>query len=182
MTNLLKYIQEVLVLIKPDAMKRNLSGKIISMFEDSGLKIEKIKLVKATSEQAEKHYPNTDEWLTSVGNKSLTFYQENNLKAEDFFEKTDAKSVGIEIKKRLVDFLTSGPMIAIIFSGFEAIKTARKIAGATLPTNAEMGSIRGTFSNDNPMSSAMEKRCIYNLVHVSDSEEAVETERKIWID
>ncbi|MDR2933887.1 MAG: hypothetical protein LBU68_01215 [Rickettsiales bacterium] len=173
--------EKVFVMLKPDCQIRGLTGKIISMFENVGLKIVDMKLIMATREQAEKHYPNSDEWLISVGNKSLTFYKENNLNPADFFTDISPKGVGIEIKKHLVNYLTMGPMIAISFSGYEAIKVARKVAGATVPVNAEMGSIRGTYSNDNPVSSAMEKRCIYNLVHVSDSPEAVADEMKIWM-
>ncbi len=177
----MKANEKVFVMLKPDCMMRGLAGQVISMFERVGLKIVDMKLINATREQAEKHYPSTDAWLESVGNKSLVFYKENNLNPVDFFTDISAKGVGIEIKNRLIDYLTMGPMVGIVFVGYDAIKIARKVAGVTIPTNAEMGSIRGMYSMDNPVSSAMEKRCIYNLCHVSDSPEAVEDEMKIWL-
>ena len=173
--------EKVFVMLKPDAVKRKLSGKIISMFEDVGLDIVDMKYITASRDQAAKHYPEDDEWLTSVGNKSLNFYKENNLNPADFFSDCSAKEIGKVIKSRLVDYLTSGPMISIVFYGYDAIKLARKVAGKTIPIDADMGSVRGKFGYDNPMSSAVEKRSIQNLVHVSDSKEAVKIETAIWM-
>ena len=72
-------------------------------------------------------------------------------------------------------------MIAIIFYGYDAINLARKVAGKTIPIDADMGSVRGKYGYDNPTISALEKRAIQNLVHVSDSVKAVELESKIWM-
>ncbi len=173
--------EKVFVMLKPDAVKRGLSGKIISMFENAGLEIVNIKYVNATREQATQHYPSNDEWLTSVGNKSLHFYKENNLNPSDFFSDCSAKAIGLVIKERLVDYLMSGSMIAIVFYGYDAINLARKIAGKTIPVDADMGSIRGKYGFDNPKISALEKRALQNLVHVSDSPESVELESGIWM-
>jgi len=130
-------IERTLILAKPDAVERSLSGEILARFERRGLQLRAARLVGATREVGETHY---DE------HREKPFFGE------------------------LVDFITSGPTLAMVFEGEGAIATARKTIGATNPADAEAGSLRGEFALAMPN----------NLVHGSDSPESAEREIGIW--
>jgi len=130
-------VERTLILAKPDAVERSLSGEILARFERRGLKLRAARLVVATREVGETHY---DE------HREKPFFGE------------------------LVDFITSGPTLALVFEGEGAIATARKTIGATNPADAEAGSLRGEFALAMPN----------NLVHGSDSPESAEREIGIW--
>jgi nucleoside-diphosphate kinase len=130
-------VESTLILAKPDAVERSLSGEILARFERRGLKLRAARLVVATREVGETHY---DE------HREKPFFGE------------------------LVDFITSGPTLAMVFEGEGAIATARKTIGATNPADAEAGSLRGEFALAMPN----------NLVHGSDSPESAEREIGIW--
>jgi nucleoside-diphosphate kinase len=78
------------------------------------------------------------------------------------------------------EFLTSGPMVVMVFSGIHAIDMVRKIVGKTLPVFAEMGTIRGDFSVDSPALANTGKRAVHNLIHASGDPEEAEREIKHW--
>ena len=122
-------MQRTLILVKPDAFARNLSGEIITRFERKGLKIVALRHMTVTRELAESHYAEHAE--------------------RPFFGE-------------LVEFITSGPIVAMVLEGVEAIKAARQVIGATNPLEAATGSIRGDF--------AIEMGA--NMVHGSDSPES----------
>ncbi len=87
-------IEKTLVLIKPDAFKRRLTGEIIARFERVGLKLEKMKLIKPTKEIVERHYPDDEEWLELVGEKTIKTYQKYNLNLIDDLGTDDALEIG----------------------------------------------------------------------------------------
>ena len=106
-------MQQTLVLVKPDGVRKNLIGEIISRFERRGLKVSALKLVKMTEAQAKFHY---------------------------------AEHEGKPFFGELVDFITSGPVAAMVISGENAIKAVRGLMGATNPLESVPGSIRGDFA------------------------------------
>lgn len=173
-------IEETLVLIKPDAMKRGLSGEIISRFERVGLTLKEMKLVKPTRKIIEKHYPDDKEWLESVGEKTIKTYQKYNLNVIDDLGTDDALEIGKTIRKWLIKYITSSPVIAIVVSGNHAIEIVRKLVGNTIPVFAELGTIRGDYSIDSPDLADKEKRSIYNLVHASGNTEEAKKEITLW--
>lgn len=172
--------EKTLVLVKPDGVKRGLVGEIISRLENRGLKIVAMKLVLATKEQARDHYPNTETWLRGMGEKSLENYQ---LLGKDPVKEVgtaDSLEIGKMIAQWGVDFLTSGPMLAIVVQGLHAIPMVRKIVGNTLPSKAEMGTIRGDYSVDSAALANADKRALHNLVHASGDPEEASHEIPHW--
>jgi nucleoside-diphosphate kinase len=130
-------MDRTLILIKPDAFARNLTGEIIARFERKGLRIAALKHMTVTEDLAKQHYAEHD--------------------GKPFFGE-------------LVEFITSGPLVAMILEGDEAVKAARQVIGATNPLEATTGSIRGDFALEVGK----------NMVHGSDSNESAEREAKLF--
>jgi nucleoside-diphosphate kinase len=165
-----------LVLIKPDGVQRSLIGEIIRRYERTGLKLIALKFFIPSREQIKRHYLVADGWLEDVGNKSINAYQAKGLKPPY----KDPKKVGLVVLKRLQDFMTSGPLIAMIWQGNEAVGVIRKITGATEPLTSDVGTIRGDFTIDSYSLADVDDRAIRNLVHASASVKEAEKEIKIW--
>ena len=155
------------MLVKPDGVKRGLVGECIRRVEQRGLKVIALKMILADCDQARKHYPGTDEWLSGMGNKTLETYAKYNKDPMAELGTADALEIGKMIYEWNVDLFTSGPVVAMLISGIHAIDMVRKIVGKTIPAFAEMGTIRGDFSVDSPALANEGKRAIRNVVHAS---------------
>lgn len=169
--------EKTLVLIKPDGVKRNIIGKIISRFEDTGLKIIAVKMIHVNEEHAGKHYPLDEEWARKVFEKTKSVYEKENkpMKYNNHLE------WGEEIRKRNIDFIKEAPVVAMILEGPHAIEITRKIIGHTEPRQANPGTIRGDFiSIESYMISDAEGRAARNLIHASDSVENAKREIDLW--
>lgn len=173
-------MERTLVLVKPDAFKRGLVGEIISRFERVGLKLERMKIVNATTEIVEKQYPDDKNWLRSVGKKTIDTYEKYNLNIIKDLGTNDALKIGKLVRKWLIQHLTSGPVLVLILSGNHAVEIVRKIVGNTVPLFAELGTIRGDFSIDSPDLSTRERRVLQNLVHASETVEEAKREISLW--
>jgi nucleoside-diphosphate kinase len=173
-------MERTLVLIKPDAFKRGLVGEIISRFERVGLKLEGMKILNATIEIVEKHYPDNKNWIRSVGKKTIDTYEKYNLNIIEDLGTNDALKIGKLVRKWLIQHLTSGPVSVLILSGNHAVEIVRKIVGNTVPIFAELGTIRGDFSIDSPDLSTRERRVLQNLVHASETVEEAKREISLW--
>ena len=130
-------MDRTLILVKPDAFARHLTGEIIARFERKGLKIAALKLMTLTEDLARRHYAEHD--------------------GKPFFGE-------------LVDFITSGPLVAMVLVGYEAVVAARQVIGATNPLEASPGSIRGDYALEVGQ----------NMVHGSDSNESAAREAKLF--
>ncbi len=130
-------MEETLVLIKPDGVKRQICGEILTRYERKGLIIKAMKLLQTPKELAEEHY---------AEHKDKPFFGE------------------------LVDFITSGPVLAFVLAGKNAVTSVRTINGATNPVDATPGSIRGDYAL------TMDS----NVVHASDSVESAAREIHLW--
>jgi nucleoside-diphosphate kinase len=130
-------MDRTLILVKPDAFARNLTGEILARFERKGLMIVALRHMTVTRELAERHYAEHAE--------------------RPFF-------------RELVDFITSGPIVAAVLEGVDAVKAARQLIGATNPLEAAPGTIRGDF--------AIEMGT--NMVHGSDSPESAAREADLF--
>ena len=126
-------MDRTLILVKPDAFARGLSGEIIARFERKGLRIVALRSMTMSRELAERHYAEHAE--------------------RPFFGE-------------LVDFITSGPIVAMVLEGIEAVKAARQVIGATNPLEATTGSIRGDYAI----------AVGQNMVHGSDAPESAQRE------
>jgi nucleoside-diphosphate kinase len=129
--------ERTLILVKPDAFERGLTGERIARFERKGFRLVALTLMQADEPLAQVHYD----------------------------EHSDKPFFG-----ELVDFITRGPLVAMILEGANAINAARQVIGATDPLEADAGSIRGEFATE----------VTFNLVHGSDSPESAEREIGIW--
>jgi nucleoside-diphosphate kinase len=130
-------LDRTLILVKPDAFERGLTGEIVARFERKGLKIVAMKHMVVQRDQAEEHY---------AEHREKPFFGD------------------------LVEFITGGPLVAMVLEGYEAVKAARQVIGATNPLEAAPGSIRGDFG--------LEVQT--NLVHGSDSPESAQREAGIF--
>jgi nucleoside-diphosphate kinase len=174
-------MERSLVLLKPDAVKRGLAGQIISRFEDAGLKLIATKMVSPHEELAHKHYPpHRTEWVKGMGNKTLGDYEKQGMNPKEHLGTDDPHEIGLMVQQWLVDFLTSGPVIALVLQGDDAIKKVREISGNTIPIYADKGTIRGDYSKDSPAIANAEKRSVHNLVHASGDKEEAEYEINLW--
>lgn len=172
--------ERTLLLVKPDGVKRGLVGDILSRIEQRGLKIIALKLITATPEHVKSHYPGTDEWLKGMGEKTLENYRQYGKDPVKEVGTGDPLEIGKMIYKWLEDFMTSGPMAAMVISGLHAADMVRKICGHTLPSKADMGTIRGDYSVDSPTLANLEKRAIRNIVHASGTQEEAVHEIAHW--
>lgn len=172
--------ERTVVLVKPDGVKRGLIGEVIKRIEMRGLKIIAVKMVRPTEEHVRAHYPNTEEWILGMGGKTLETYAKYGKDAIQELGTADALEIGKMVQKWNVDFLMSGPLVAIMISGIHAIDMVRKIVGKTIPAMAEMGTIRGDFSVDSPVLANMDKRAIHNMVHASGDPKEAAHEIEHW--
>ncbi len=144
-------IQQTLVLVKPDGVLRGLVGETIKRFEQRGLKIIALKLTKVDKNFALKHY------------------------TEDL-----AKRRGAHIRKLMSEFLVSGPVVAMVVEGVDAIENVRKIVGSTESKAALPGTIRGDFSHISFAHADEKKIAVKNIIHASSDEKDAEYEKKLW--
>lgn len=170
-------IERTLVLLKPDAIQRSLTGKIISRFEDSGLKIVALKMLWADEKQALNHYPLDEEWAKNVFEKTKKAYDKENKK----LEYKNHLDLGKTIQSWLTTFLREGPIVALVIEGPHAIELVRKMVGSTEPRQAPPGTIRGDFASVESYTLAdNKKRVLRNLIHASDTLENAKKEIKVW--
>jgi len=174
-------MEKSLVLIKPDALQRGITGDIITRFEKVGLKIVGAKMIVAPEELANKHYPkDREEFIVGMGNKTLENYKEQGIDPVEILGTDDPKKIGLELQSWLVEFITSSPILALVLEGPHAIEVIRKLAGFTLPSKAEPGTIRGDYSFDSSSYANISKRPIRNLIHASGNLEEAEFEVGLW--
>lgn len=179
--NIYQPMERTLVLLKPDAVQRSLVGEIISRFEKAGLKLVATKMVTPNRELAQRHYPDDrHDFIKGMGHKTLDSYREAGHDPKLNFGTEDAHEVGLQLQKWLVDFLVSGPVIALVLSGPNAVKLVRDIRGHTIPVKAEKGTISGDYSKDSAILANAEKRSIKNLVHASGDKQEAELEINLW--
>ena len=98
----------------------------------------------------------------------------------DDFGTEDLHEIGQMVRRWLVRYMTSGPLVKMVVAGLHAIPMVRKIVGHTVPSFAEMGTIRGDFSVDSPALANAQKRAVHNLIHASGNVEEAENEIKLW--
>jgi nucleoside-diphosphate kinase len=172
--------ERTLVLVKPDGVLRGLIGEIISRFERRGLKLIALKMVWPTREHIDKHYPEHEEWFKSVGSRTSAFFKEHGLEPRDHFGTEDHVQIGKQVKGWLGDYMTQGPVVAMVIQGMHAITVVRKLVGHTYPVEALPGTIRGDFSVDTPAAANTEKRVVKNIIHASGNPEEAEHEIEHW--
>jgi nucleoside-diphosphate kinase len=168
--------ERTLVIIKPDGVQRGLIGEVVKRYERLGLKLVAMKMMVASHDHIEKHYTLDPEWRRVTGEKTITSYK----KKGDPFWTEDPYEVTKVILENLRKFMTSGPIIPMIWEGAHAVEMVRKITGGTEPRTSDVGTIRGDFVMDSYILSDSDKRAIRNIVHASGSVKEAEVEIEHW--
>ncbi len=172
-------IEQTLVLLKPDAIQRSIIGKIITRFEDVGLKIMGMKMAFASEDLAKEHYHLDEAWALSVFQKTKAFYDKEKKK----FPYKDHLDLGTTVQKWNISFLREGPVIALVLQGPHAVEIVRKMIGSTEPRQAAPGTIRGDFALVESYALAdAKKRVLRNLIHASNTPENARREIALWFD
>ncbi|MDP3989937.1 MAG: nucleoside-diphosphate kinase [archaeon] len=143
-------IERSLVLLKPDAVKRGLIGRILSRFEDAGFKLVGSKMVWVSEEFGRKHY-------SDLGERR-----------------------GEKVLNSMLKFMTSGPVMVFCIEGVNAVENIRKMVGGTEPKSAQPGTIRGDFSHVSFDHADQADKAIENLIHASGSVEESKVEVSLW--
>ena len=168
------------VMIKPDGVKRGLTGEILRRFEQRGLKVVGIRMLKPTKEQIDTHYPTDVEWIERLGKKTAATYEKIGWDLKEKMGTNNLLSIGKQVREWVVEYMISAPVVCIIIKGVHAVEMVRKLAGDTKPCDALPGTIRGDYSVDSPALANSEKRSIYNIVHASETQEEAQHEIKHW--
>lgn len=177
MANKNSVIEKTLTLIKPDGVSRGLIGKIITRFEDAGLKIIAMKMIWADEKLAENHYLLDPEWAKNVYEKT----KKTRESAGEPFPFKDSMAYGKLIQSWNKNFLKEGPVIAMIIEGPHAVEIVRKMVGSTEPRQASPGTIRGDFAVIESYALANDKeRVLRNLIHASDTTDSAKREISLW--
>jgi nucleoside-diphosphate kinase len=144
-------LQRTLILLKPDALERGIVGEIITRFERIGAKIVGMKMLVSEEDTAKRHY------------------------REEL-----AQRRGEAVRQKMIEMLTSGPIIALALEGVEIIEVARKIVGDTEPKKAAPGTIRGDYAHLSYRYADSKGIGVFNLIHASSSPEDAEIEIGVW--
>jgi len=163
-------------MIKPDGIQRSLMGEIIKRFERVGLKMVAAKMIVPTTEQIEKHYTLDPEWRRVTGEKTIKGYKDKGLEPPS----EDPLEITAIILKNLKNYMSSGPVLAMIWQGVHSVKIVRKLVGGTEPFTSDVGTIRGDYVIDSYQLSDQDNRSIRNLVHASGSVEEANMEIEHW--
>ncbi len=168
--------ERTFVAVKPDGVQRGLIGEVISRFERVGLKLVAMKMFVPTTEHIEKHYTLDPEWRRVTGEKTIAGYKAKGLTppTEDPLEVTAA------VLENLKVFMTSGPLVAMVWEGAHAQKIVKKLTGGTEPLTSDVGTIRGDYVLDSYEMSDTDKRAVRNVVHCSGSVKEAQDEINHW--
>jgi len=168
--------EKTLVIIKPDGVQRGLVGEIIKRFENVGLKMVANKMVVVDEDHIEKHYTLDPEWRMVTGEKTIAGYKSKGMKPPS----EDPLEITARILEALKSYMTSGPVIAMVWEGAHAVGIVRKLVGGTEPLTSDVGTIRGDYVLDSYELSDKDGRSVRNLIHASGSTEEAEMEIKHW--
>ncbi len=168
--------ERTFVAVKPDGVQRGLIGEVIQRFERVGLKLVAMKMFVPTEEHIEKHYTLDPEWRRVTGEKTI-----NSYKAKGLVPPTeDPLEVTTKVLANLKKFMTSGPLVAMVWEGAHAQKIVKKLTGITESLTSDVGTIRGDYSMDSYAMSDVDDRSIRNILHCSGSTKEAEDEINHW--
>ena len=143
-------VERTLVLLKPDAVARGLAGNILTRFENALLKVVAVKMVRMDADLTRRHYFDLEERF------------------------------GPSVYNAMADFMQTGPVIALVLEGVDAIPTTRKLVGATYPDQAAPGTIRGDLAHMSKAYANSNHVAVANLVHASGNPEEAAREIEVW--
>lgn len=168
--------ERTLIIVKPDGVQRGLIGEVVKRYESVGLKLVGIKIGVPTAEKIEQHYTLDPEWRRITGEKTIESYKAKGMTppSEDPLEITGV------ILQNLKTYMTSGPVVFMVWQGAHAVKIIRKITGGTEPLTSDVGTIRGDYVLDSYQMADLDGRAVRNVIHASGSPEEAQAEIKHW--
>lgn len=172
--------EKTFVMVKPDGVRKGLIGEVMNRFERRDLKIVALEMFQPTKEEIDNHYPKDEAWIRRLGQKTFKTYEKYGYDAVKEIGTDDDLKAGTMVRQWLIDFMTSAPLVRMVVQGIHAVDMVRKISGETMPYMADMGTIRGDFSNDSPLLANKEQRAVMNILHASETPEEAEHEIKHW--
>jgi nucleoside-diphosphate kinase len=170
--------ERTLVVVKPDGVQRTLVGEIISRYERMGLKLVGLKIALPSKEHVEKHYTLEPTWKESVGKKTIESYKKQGKTPPS----DDPVKIGDTVLGNLINYMTSGPVIAMVWEGAHAVEVVRKVTGGTEPRTSDVGTIRGDYVLDSYQMADSDGRSVRNLIHASGTVEEANNEIALWFD
>jgi nucleoside-diphosphate kinase len=166
--------ERTLAIVKPDGVNRHLVGEILSRFERKGFRIVGLKMLWPDKELASKHYTDDEKWLLGTGQRTYDNYMEQGVKP-----KLEPRELGLNTRRKLMEHMTAGPVVAIVLEGAHVIEAVRKMRGSTSPRKAEVGTIGFDFTPDSYELSDAGDWATKNVLHASDADTA-EQEIALW--
>ncbi len=170
------HTERTMVIIKPDGIQRSLIGEIIKRYERVGLKLVGIKLLIPSKDLIQRHYCNDPEWFKKVGEKAILGANKAGIEPMH----SDPIVVGKKILETLEHYMTSGPVLAMVWQGAHAVSIVRKLTGGTEPLSSDVGTIRGDFVLDSYALANPIGRSVRNVVHASGTVEEAQKEIDMW--
>lgn len=170
--------ERTLVIVKPDGVQRSLIGEVVRRHERVGLKLVGVKMQVPEEKHIEEHYTLEPSWRTVTGEKAIEAYKKKGITppSEDPLEVTE------KILRNLKKYMTSGPVVIMVWQGAHAVELVRKIVGGTEPLSSDVGTIRGDYVLDSYQMSDTDDRAVRNIVHASGSVEEANSEIKHWFE
>lgn len=168
--------EQTLVIIKPDGIQRSLVGEIIKRVERTGMKLTAMKMMIPNIEVVKSHYLSDDQWLENVGKKSIEAYKKKGKNPPT----DNPEEAGKKVLDSLIKYMTSGPVVAMVWQGAHAASIVRKIVGGTEPLTSDVGTLRGDFVIDSYEIADLDGRAVRNIIHASGSTQEAEKEIKLW--
>lgn len=169
--------ERTFVILKPDTPQRSLMGEVIKRFEQTGLKCTAMKMCMADEESLVAHYNKDEAWFLKKGMRVV----------EDLMQQgrpitKEPVEYGRDIIRTIVRYMTSSPVVIMVWEGNQAVAVVSKVVGSTEPSTSDVGTIRGDFTVDSYGHASYENRAVRNLVHQSESPDEAEREIAIWLD
>ncbi len=170
--------ERTLVIVKPDGVQRGLIGEITGRFEKVGLKLVGTKMMVPSADKIEQHYTLDPQWRQVTGEKTIASYQAKGLTPPSM----DPLEITQKILNNLKKYMTSGPVVFMVWEGAHAVKIVRKLGGGTEPLSSDVGTIRGDYVLDSYQMADTDSRAVRNLLHMSGSVEEATNEINHWFD
>lgn len=168
--------QQTLVIVKPDGVQRSLIGEVIKRYEQCGLKLVALKMQIPSQELALSHYSTDPNWALKTGTKSQDAAK---VRGEKLWT-DDPVKYAEGIRSTLKSFLSSGPVVVMVWQGMNAVGVVRKITGSTEPLSSVPGTIRGDYTIDSYSAADVDSRSVRNIIHSSGSVDEAQVEIRVW--
>jgi nucleoside-diphosphate kinase len=168
--------EKSLLVFKPDVVQRQIVGQLIDRFERKGYKIVGMKMLIPSTELVGKHYEDEEAYLIETGENA----KKGAIARGEDISQWDSLARGKWIRESNINYLTCGPVIAIVLQGFGVIAGVRKMLGSTSPADGDVGTIRADYSLDCFALADEQGRVTRTMIHASDSVENAEREIGLW--